>query len=220
MDNFREIWQNEYLLSLRDSYKDLRQEDFCDKIKVGDIILVRNIKPVYVKRRQYWSLARVLGVIRGHDGKVRSASVLKGSADYLKPKHKREPEVHPISHLYPLELSLTHEYRTTLPDVSSLPMEIAPEVDFRQSEEVSDDTLVEPALEQYENVPIGTAVIEPNLISENVPIETDAIESNFVPTASTSDLTLDNLPSVPAVKFSRCGRRVKPPRNADYIKFE
>ena len=219
MDNFREIWQNEYLLSLRDSYKDLRQENFCDKIKVGDIILVRNIKPVFVKRRQYWSLARVLGVIRGHDGKVRSASVLKGSADYL--KHKREPEIHPISHLYPLELSLTHEYRTTLPDVSSLPVEIAPEVDFRQSEEVSNDTLVEPALEHSENVPIGTAVMEPNLISENVPIETDVIEPNFVPHASTSDLTLDNLPSVPAVRFSRCGRRIKPSSwHDDFIEFE
>ena len=116
LDNFKVVWHREYLLSLRDSYKDLRQENFIDKISVGDIVLLRNIKPELLKRRQYWSLARVLTVIRGHDGIARSASVLKVSADYL--TRKREPEVHPISHLYPLELSLTHEYRTPLPKVN------------------------------------------------------------------------------------------------------
>ena len=199
LDDFRNIWQREYLLSLRESYKDLRQEEFCDKIKVGDIILVKNIQPQFIKKRQYWSLARVLSLIKGHDGKVRSASVLKGSAEYE--KCKREPEVHPISHLYPLELSLTHDYRTTLPDVT-LPVENVPALDISQSEEAS-DILVEPVVELAENVPIATDVMEP-----------------IVPTVLTSDSNLNDLPSVP-VQFSRRGRQINPPlRNADYVEFE
>ena len=78
LDRFREIWSQEYLTSLRDSYKDLRLENFVEKIDVGDIVLVSNIQPEFVKRCQYWSLARVLGVIKGHNGKIGSATVLKG----------------------------------------------------------------------------------------------------------------------------------------------
>ena len=45
LDRFKEIWSNEYLMSLRDSYKNLRQENFVDKIKINDIVLIRNIQP-------------------------------------------------------------------------------------------------------------------------------------------------------------------------------
>ena len=194
--DFREIWQCMHLLILRDNYKKLRQENFYDNV------LVRIISTEYVMRRQYWSLARVLGVLRGHDCKVRLVLVLRGSVYYF--THKREPELHLIYHLYSLELCLTLEYRITLPDVYSLPVEIVPELDFRQFEEVSDDTLVMFAFKYFENVYIETGVMEPN----------------FVLTASTSDLTLNDLPSVSAIQFSRCGRRVKPfSRNADFIAF-
>ena len=53
MDQFKEIWSREYLMSLRDSYRDLRQKNFIDKIKIDDIVLVRNIQPEFVKRRHY-----------------------------------------------------------------------------------------------------------------------------------------------------------------------
>ena len=135
LDRFREIWSREYLTSLRDSYKNLRQENFIDKIKINDIVLIRNIQPEFVKRRHYWSLARVLDVIKGHDGCIRSASVLKGSADYL--TKKREPKIHPVKHLYPVELCLTHEYTVPLPPLDNLPEEISPDLD------VSEDSVFE-----------------------------------------------------------------------------
>ena len=130
LDRFREIWSQEYLTSLRDSYKDLRQENFIDKIKINDIVLIRNIQPEFVKRRHYWSLARVLDFIKGHDGCIRSALVLKGSADYL--TKRREPEIHPVKHLYPVELSLTHQYTVPLPSVDNPPVEISPDPDVRE----------------------------------------------------------------------------------------
>ena len=202
VDRFKEIWHKEYLLSLRDSFKDLRQENFLDKIAVGDIVLVRNIQPEFVKRRQYWSLARVLSTIRGHDGKVRSATVLKGSADYQ--SRKREPELHPVNHLYPLELSLTHNYQAPLPSIETLPGEIAPELDFRNFEDVG-ETLDEPALDNSNLADFESdGIVEPALASASIP----------------SDLN-DTLPSEPSVQFSRRGRRIVPPRgHEDFIAFE
>ena len=100
LEHFRHTWYEEYLLSLRDSHKDLRQEKFVDKIKKGYIVLVKNIQPDFIKRRHYWSLARVLDVNSGSDGRIRSAIILKGTPDYI--RRKREPEVHPVNHLFPL----------------------------------------------------------------------------------------------------------------------
>merc|ERR1712082_438543 len=79
--------------------------------------------------------ARVLSVIKGHDGFIRSAKVLKGCANYL--TRKREPEVHPVKHLYPLELSLTHEYKIPLPTISDLPVD-EPGLNYDNIEEFDD----------------------------------------------------------------------------------
>ena len=49
-DRFKDIWSEEYLMSLRDSYRDLWQENFVDKIKIDDIVLIRNIQPEFFKR--------------------------------------------------------------------------------------------------------------------------------------------------------------------------
>ena len=229
MDRFRDIWQREYLLSLRDSYKDLRQENFIDKIEVGAIVLVRNIQPEYVKRRHYWSLARVLSVIKGHDGKVRSATVLKGSADYL--KRKREPEVHPVNHLYPLELSLTHEYRSSLPDVEIVPEDINPVLDFTNYEEPSNESLDETILQSSEHG-FDTDGMEPNFVPTASPsdlsltnleptgLPSDSVLPNLVPTAASSNVVEPNLSAAPPVQFSRRGRRIKPPPgHADFVPF-
>ena len=229
MDRFRDIWQREYLLSLRDSYKDLRQENFIDKIEVGAIVLVRNIQPEYVKRRHYWSLARVLSVIKGHDGKVRSATVLKGSADYL--KRKREPEVHPVNHLYPLELSLTHEYRSSLPDVEIVPEDINPVLDFTNYEEPSNESLDETILQSSEHG-FDTDGMEPNFVPTASPsdlsltnleptgLPSDSVLPNLVPTAMSSSVVEPNLSAAPHVQFSRRGRLIKPPPgHADFVPF-
>ena len=193
LDKFKEIWHREYLLSLRDSYRDLRQENFTDKIKVGEICLLRNIKPELIKRRQYWSLVRVLNVIRGHDGLVRSAKVLKGCANYL--SRKRDPEVHPIKHLYPLELSLTHEYNIPLPTIADLP-EDDPGLDYGNIEECDDSFDAS-----------DTAACEPDGMQEySSRSATIPSEINTLPLIDHSDKVL-----TPPVQVTRSGRKVIPP---------
>ena len=135
MDNFKEIWFNEYLLSLRDSYRDLHDDKFENQVKVGDIVLLKNMQPDVVKKRQHWSLARVLELMYSSDGKVRTVKLIKGSADYL--TRPRMPELHPIKHLYPLELNVTHQHQVDAPrdneyeELAS--QDVAPDLDFSAS---------------------------------------------------------------------------------------
>ena len=125
--------------------------------------------------------------------------MLKGSADYL--KRKREPEVHPVNHLYPLELSLTHEYRTALPIQTTeiLPEDIDPELDFSNYDEPNDELIEEP---------------------ERTDTDTDGTDLNLVPPVTSSSVA-HNLAADQLVKFSRRGRLIKPPsRHADFIPFD
>ena len=188
--------------SLKDSYRDLRQENFTDKINVGDIVFLRNIKPELIKRRQYWSsLARVLTVIRGHDGLVRFAKVLKGCADYL--SRKREPEVHPISHLYPLELSLTHKYKVPLPTIADLPEDV-PGLDYSNIEECDDSFDVS-----------DTVAWEPDGMQESS--SRSATIPSGINTLNNDEIVADELDNsdsnvlTPPVQVTRSGRKVIPP---------
>ena len=95
LPHYKKLWYDSYLLSLRESCRDLHQVNWDDKIPIDEIVLVELLN----KSRPYWVLGRVLELTRGHDDKIRSV------------KLKRRDGVvahHSINHLYPLELSLTH----------------------------------------------------------------------------------------------------------------
>ena len=52
---FREIWYEEYLLSLRENCKDLHETNNSE-IKIDDVVLIKNL----VKPRPYGQLGRVV----------------------------------------------------------------------------------------------------------------------------------------------------------------
>jgi hypothetical protein len=90
---FRDLWYSEYLLSLRQSGKDLYQDSWSDKIRVGDIVLISSpIKP-----RPLWQMGRVTKLLTGKDGRTRSVELIRPD---------RSSGIYAISLLYPLELSL------------------------------------------------------------------------------------------------------------------
>ena len=107
---------------MRETWKNLHQINWNNKISVDDIVLVKLLN----KSRPYWVLGRVLELVRGHDDKVRSVKLKRGDG-VVTP--------HSINHLYPLELLLTHNphfqnndstrieidviHRDIIPDVSS-----------------------------------------------------------------------------------------------------
>ena len=103
--HFKSLWYESYLLSLRSLYENLHETEFVNKIKVNDLVLIKNP----VKARQHWRLGRVIELIYGSDNKVRTVKLLRGDAKYRQ-QSVRKLELHSIKNLYPLELSITHNH--------------------------------------------------------------------------------------------------------------
>ena len=129
---FKELWFEEYLLSLCEQCKDLHEVDFVNKVKINDIVLVKG--PPMTKR-PFWKMGRVVELFPGDDGKVRSCKVKRTDGELA---------LHSVNHLYPLELALTHAYngKAVSPVTESLNEE---EIDSGAVEVVSTaDTVLEP----------------------------------------------------------------------------
>ena len=96
LEHFHELWNNAYLLSLRNSTKNSYEHRFENRINIEDIILIRHPQ----KSRPFWMLGRVVEFFKGDDNKIRSANV----------KRDGSTQNYSINHLYPLELQqLTNE---------------------------------------------------------------------------------------------------------------
>ena len=93
LETFRDLWYNEYLLTLRENARDVYQESWENKIKVGDVVLLHNPN----KPRYLWQMGRVQELLPGKDGIVRTVKVVRPD---------RSEGVHSINLLYPLELQV------------------------------------------------------------------------------------------------------------------
>jgi len=80
------------LLSLRESSRDLYQDDWVNRIAQGDIVLISS-----PKSRPLWKMGRVVELLPGSDGIVRTVKIVRPD---------RSEGVYPINLLYPLELSI------------------------------------------------------------------------------------------------------------------
>ena len=105
--DFREKWYTTYLLSLREHCRDLHQCNWVNKIKAGDVVLIKTPN----KTRPYWLLGRVLELIVGHDNAVRSVKLKRSDGQIVH---------HSVNHLYPLELSITHAYSDNVEDQNEI----------------------------------------------------------------------------------------------------
>lgn len=75
---------------------------FSNKINNNNVILIKNL----VKSRLLWLLGRVIELFSGSDHKACSAQIKSGDGTV---------EIHSFKHLYPLELSLMHNYFPNTP---------------------------------------------------------------------------------------------------------
>ena len=107
-DKFRTLWHDQYLLSLREQSKLLYQSSWTNRIKVGDVVLIKTPN----KTRPFWSLGIVLEVFYGADHAIRSVKLKQTD---------RKIGVHSICHLYPMELSLTHQTQIDLSSSNTEP---------------------------------------------------------------------------------------------------
>ncbi len=103
--HFRELWTEEYLLALREQFKDLHEVNWHNKIKINDVVLIQ----LPNKSRPFWLLGRVVELIAGYDNKIRSAKIKRADG---------QVQIHSLKHLYPLELSTTHDFKAVQVDKS------------------------------------------------------------------------------------------------------
>ena len=80
LQQFLERWRRDYLLSLRESHKTKSRQDKKPDISVGDIVILKNDST----SRNFWKLAKIVELLPGRDGAIRSAVVKVGS-DTRKP---------------------------------------------------------------------------------------------------------------------------------------
>jgi len=90
----KELWTEQYLLSLREAGRQMYQTEWSDKIKCGDVVLIQSP----TKPRHMWSMGRVVELLTGRDGITRTVKVVRPD---------RSEGVYSINHLYPMELSLS-----------------------------------------------------------------------------------------------------------------
>ena len=144
LDSFKTLWYEEYLLGMRGLFKDLHETPFVNKVKVNDIVLIKNP----AKSRQHWHLGRVLQVYPGSDGQIRSVKLLRGDANYE--RGARRIELHSLKHLYPIELSITHPYVPLLSSeelASFNELTVEDDLDFSGETSLEDVSLLESGLD-------------------------------------------------------------------------
>ena len=93
-DAFHQQWVDLYLLSLRETSRDLFQEEWHNRIAEGDIVLVSSPN----KPRHLWQMGKVTELLPGKDNVVRTVRVMRPG---------QSEGIYSINLLYPLELSVT-----------------------------------------------------------------------------------------------------------------
>ena len=216
---FKRLWYEEYLLSLKESYRNLCDSNFANKIKEGDIVLVKNP----AKSRQHWVLGRVIELYPGSDGKVRNVKLLRGDADWEK-KGGLKPELHSLQHLFPMELSITHPHTSPLPQSPEFKTLCGREVEPAQADaqlhqepaEIQDADAQLHLEQDYGTDNLNEEFGEDGGPGPEVEDETEALnepETTPLPLLAPApqpllDVTQDNPPSQPLV--SRRARRIVP----------
>lgn len=90
MVRFRQLWFEDYILSLRERGGDLLRNSTVDT-HLGEVAVVK----IAEKARLFCALGRITHMLRGDNGLVRSARVKQGDGSKW---------VHIVKHLYPLDL--------------------------------------------------------------------------------------------------------------------
>ena len=163
LEQFKQIWYDEYLLSLREQCKNLHQIKFVNKISVDDVVLVKG--PSH-KKRPHWILGRVLELIYGDDNLVRSVRLKRGDGVI---------QHHSISHLYPMELSLTHHFVTNDPCSHTQENEGTVGEEIVNPAEDFVPEAFEPEIDQELNNTIDSGVLNQIVVPDMVLVEPDFV---------------------------------------------
>ena len=122
------------------------------------------VKGPSLKKRPHWILGRVLELIYGDDNNVRSVRLKRGDGVI---------QHHSISHLYPMELSLTHHFVTNDSSSHTQENEVVADGDNDSPAENIVTQAIEPVIDQDLNNDAGmldqimVPDVEPELIVDH-----------------------------------------------------
>jgi len=102
IDHFWKRWRNEYLTALWETHRATGNND--QQVKVGDVLLVHDDT-----KRVNWKFAVIESVNKGRDNIIRSANIRTSTGRTN----------HPISRLYPLEVSSSTDLTTRQPSIKT-----------------------------------------------------------------------------------------------------
>jgi len=91
LDTMKTRWAEEYLLGLRETAREMYQTSWENKIELGEVVLISAPN----KSRPHWHLGRVIELLPGQDGKVRTVRLRRPD---------RTDGVYAIKTLFPLEI--------------------------------------------------------------------------------------------------------------------
>lgn len=103
-NHFRTIWYESYLLGLREYSRDLFQSDWVNRVKIGDVVLIKSPNKI----RPFWKMGKILRLYTGNDNRIRSVQIKRGDGQILN---------YPINLLFPLEISVSHSGNTVTSNV-------------------------------------------------------------------------------------------------------
>jgi hypothetical protein len=99
VDKFWRIWNDSYLIALRERFEKLQKQGVNREPIPGEFVLIEDDLP-----RSTWKVGKIIDVIPGRDGKIRTI-VLKTSNGTLK---------RAVSQIYPLEITQNPEENTIM----------------------------------------------------------------------------------------------------------
>jgi hypothetical protein len=180
LDEFKEMFTNRYLLSLRERYSHSRKQPRCTSIlepSEGQIVQIKGDS----KNRENWKVGKIISLTKGADDKYRVARVKVGNKEYTRS----------IAHLYPLEVE---EHING--DTASLPIEKQCEttdIEERQSVridmedvEMTDNSRIHNEREQVNPTDTESISEETDPIRASSPINIDMNYSNADDTTGAS----------------------------------
>lgn len=121
--DFKTMFQNQYLPSLRERYNNSHQEPRVKSSKepqVGDIVQIKG----ETKNRENWRVGKIVTLLRGQDGECRVARVKVGDTEFTRS----------IAHLYPLEMDVNKPVRNLQPTERELVTSSTPTVSLTKKD--------------------------------------------------------------------------------------
>ncbi|XP_052739599.1 uncharacterized protein LOC128198522 [Bicyclus anynana] len=173
-EEFKEMFSNRYLLSLRERYQHSHKEPrITSKLdpRVGQIVQIKGDS----KNRESWKVGKIINLIKGKDDLSRVAQVKVGETVYTRS----------ISHLYPLELDEEQTYITLEEPTSDNNITVSPEKSFQVSFErdtIEDVTETIQEVESNSSESIDKVILQ----NEELPTQAQQIEESAIESIPTN----------------------------------